>query len=234
MPRGTRSSARPVPHRIISVRSSPYRGWTVARPSSEVGEVLALWCSGMPVRAISDRLGIPRRTVGDWVAGKLPRRATTERCFLCGGTRHQFDRLPAAYVYLLGLYLGDGSIAAHARGVYKLRLTLDAAYPRIIQEAATAMSEVLPNTVNTWVRPYGDIEVYSYSKSWPCLLPQHAPGRKHLRRISLTGWQKRHVARDPHLLLRGLLHSDGCRFLNTGRGWSHPRYAFSNLSSDIR
>jgi hypothetical protein len=34
-------------------------------------------------------------------------------------------------------------------------------------------------------------------------------------------------------LLRGLIHSDGCRFVNTGRQWRHPRYAFSNLS-DIR
>jgi hypothetical protein len=35
-------------------------------------------------------------------------------------------------------------------------------------------------------------------------------------------------------LLRGLIHSDGCRFVNTGRQWRHPRYAFSNLSPDIR
>jgi hypothetical protein len=36
-------------------------------------------------------------------------------------------------------------------------------------------------------------------------------------------------------LLRGLIHSDGCRFMNTGRGgWRHPRYAFSNRSAHIR
>ena len=44
-------------------------------------------------------------------------------------------------------------------------------------------------------------------------------------------------------LLRGLIHSDGCRCMNafsvrlpSGRvGWySYPRYFFSNLSADIR
>ena len=51
----------------------------------------------------------------------------------------------------------------------------------------------------------------------------------------LTSWQLACVSHRPDLLLRGLLHSDGCRFTNTGRGgWSHPRYAFANVSPDIR
>ena len=40
--------------------------------------------------------------------------------------------------------------------------------------------------------------------------------------------------RHPDALLRGLIHSDGCRFINTGTNWRHPRYAFSNTSDDIR
>jgi hypothetical protein len=77
-------------------------------------------------------------------------------------------------------------------------------------------------------------ELYAYSKAWPCLFPQHGPGRKHEREIALAGWQRRLVARRPTLLLRGLIHSDGCRFQNTGRGWSHPRYSFANKSEDIK
>jgi transcriptional regulator with XRE-family HTH domain len=40
----------------------------------------------------------------------------------------------------------------------------------------------------------------------------------------------------PHsLLLRVLIQSDGCRFINTGSGgWRAPRYSFSNLSIDIK
>lgn len=142
--------------------------------------------------------------------------------------------LPPEYVYLLGLYLGDGSISAHARGVFKLRLTLDAVYPGIIQEAESAMRLVIPSSRASRHHRKGDIEVYSYSKSWPCLFPQHGRGKKHLRPITLTAWQEDLVNRSPELLLRGLIHSDGCRFMNTGRRWRHPRYAFDNRSGDIR
>lgn len=66
-------------------------------------------------------------------------------------------------------------------------------------------------------------------------IPQHGPGKKHERPIVLAPWQWRIASERPDRLLRGLLHSDGCRFQNTGRcGWSHPRYAFANASSDIR
>jgi hypothetical protein len=78
-------------------------------------------------------------------------------------------------------------------------------------------------------------ETYSYSKSWPCLFPQHGPGKKRERPIKLAAWQERLVHKRPGRRLRGLLHSDGCRFQNTGRcDWSHPRYAFTNTSRDIR
>ena len=83
-------------------------------------------------------------------------------------------------------------------------------------------------------RPNSNAEVSAYSKKWPYLFPQHGPGRKHDRRIVLAGWQEALVARYPAVLLRGLIHSDGCRFINTGRNWRHPRYSFSNRSCDIR
>lgn len=137
---------------------------------------------------------------------------------------------------MLGLYLGDGCLSLHRRSVYKLRLTLDAAYPSIVSEAAGAMRAVMPvSSVGRYARPYGDIEVYAYSKGWPCLFPQHGPGPKHGRPIALGSWQEEIVRRAPHLLLRGLIHSDGCRFFNTGRGgWRHPRYAFRNRSEGVR
>ncbi len=185
---------------------------------------------------IADSLEIPRQTVSDWIAGRVPRSSGgVEECGSCGHAPHDFGRLPLTYVYLLGLYLGDGSIATHHRGVYKLRLSLDPAYPRIIDEAGRAVSTVLPrNKVNERWHPGDAVEVYSYSKSWPCLFPQHGPGKKHNRRIVLTEWQVRLVRGAPEFLLRGLIHSDGCRFMNTGRGWRYPRYSFRNFSPDIR
>lgn len=140
----------------------------------------------------------------------------------------------AAYAYLLGLYLGDGCISAHRRGVQKLRITLDAKYPGIIEECAASMSRVQPvNKVNRVQRP-GSVEAYSYSKHWSCLFPQHGSGPKHLRSITLADWQSEKVASERRLFLRGLSQSDGDRDLNIVDGKSYPRYGFTNMSEDIR
>jgi hypothetical protein len=52
------------------------------------------------------------------------------------------------------------------------------------------MAEVLPNRSNKVGRTRKTnercLEVYSFSKHWPCLFPQHGPGRKHERKIQLT------------------------------------------------
>jgi len=115
-------------------------------------------------------------------------------------------------VYLLGMYLGDGCLSTHPRGVFKLRISLDARNPGIAAECEHAMRAVMPKNrigrvdYGTWH------ELFAYSKSWACLFPQHGPGRKHEREIALTAWQRCLVARWPALLLRGLIHSDGCRF----------------------
>ena len=62
--------------------------------------------------------------------------------------------------------------------------------------------------------------------------------KKHERKIELTDWQLDVVSRHPQLLLRGLIHSDGCRSTNTVRhgakAYEYPRYTFSNRSDDIR
>jgi hypothetical protein len=138
-------------------------------------------------------------------------------------------------VYLLGLYLGDGTISTHRRDVQKLRITLDVKYPGIVDECADAMGSTMPgSTVGRLRKPSNCWEVYSYSRSWPCLFPQHGPGPKHQRRLWLADWQQVLAERWPESLIRGLIQSDGCRFINTGRGgWRHPRYVFSNVSSDI-
>jgi hypothetical protein len=138
------------------------------------------------------------------------------------------------------MYLGDGCLSAHPRGVYKLRVVLDARYPAVINECADAMVEVLPhNRPNALgMRDARAVEVYVHSKHLPCLFPQHGRGRKHEREIRLVEWQRDIVERHPHALLRGLIHSDGCRCVNKIRHgetvYAYPRYHFSNRSDDIR
>lgn len=196
---------------------------------------------------VSRRTGIPRPTVRDWATGKLPHSFQPKptlygrpwgpgTCATCAGAEHRLDRLSTAYVYLLGLYLGDGTISKHRRGVYKLRIFLDMRYPGIVGECEAAMKAVLPyNSIGKFLTVSNCYEVYSFSKSWPCLFPQAGSGMKHTRPIKLARWQQEFVDLAPQLLLRGLVHSDGCRFINTGRGgWRCPRYAFSNASDDIR
>jgi len=78
--------------------------------------------------------------------------------------------------------------------------------------------------------------IFSYSKHWPCLFPQHGPGRKHERPIRLEVWQQSIVEHHPEAFLRGLIHSDGCRVVNRvqRRKYAYPRYNFTNVSDDIR
>ena len=88
------------------------------------------------------------------------------------------------------------------------------------------------------VQREGCVEVNAYWKHWPCLFPQHGPGPKHLRRIELRSWQRGVVAAHPGSLLRGLIHSDGWRGVNTvvvrGRTYEYPRYQFVSYSKDIQ
>jgi hypothetical protein len=215
------------------------------RPPEQVKIVVALAASGKTPLTISRETGIPRSTIRDWLAGRAPsgRALNDDACLRCGAPQHRFDELPPAYVYLLGLYLGDACISAHPRQVFKLRLFFDARYPEILVAGEAAVRSVLPaNRVNRLMRsggyanssPRSNVELSVYSRTLPCLFPQHGPGRKHERPIVLADWQRELVAKHPEQLLRGLVHSDGCRFINTGRNWRHPRYSFSNRSDDIR
>jgi Helix-turn-helix len=206
------------------------------REPAEIEECLELRAKGMTATEIARRSGIPRATVRDWINGRVPR-AGLSRCPTCGLAGHVRSALPPAYAYLLGAYLGDGCVSLHPRGVYRLRITLDTAYPGIIDEVVAAARAVMPaSAVSRPRRPRSNcVDVSSYSKAWPCLLPQHGPGPKHERPIALQAWQWIHVEDHPELMLRGLIHSDGCRFMNTGRGtWRHPRYLFTNVSLDIQ
>jgi hypothetical protein len=216
------------------------------RGSAEVASVLELRKQGLGARRIATRTGLPLSTVRDWLAGRLPRPcrpSAASGCPNCGHPEHSFAELPPAYCYLLGLYLGDGCISAGPRRVYRLRVNLDLAYPGIVDECEAAIRAVAPrNRVHRLLRKSNLtndpepslVEVSAYSRAWPCLFPQHGPGRKHQREIRLVDWQEELVRRHPTLLLRGLIHSDGCRFINTGRGgWTCPRYVFNNKSDDI-
>jgi hypothetical protein len=202
------------------------------RTKNESEAVLALIELGWTDAAIALRTGIPRRTVSDWRAGRAPHRKTNT-CPIC---RSDHAALPgSAYAYALGLYLGDGCISPSGR-TYRLRFALDAAYPGIVAECCDAVEALAPGK-RAWARQRprsACVDVSVYWNHWPCLFPQHGAGRKHERRIVLTGWQRLLIEGEDHALLRGLIHSDGCRVVANDRGVRSIRYHFCNESEDIK
>lgn len=152
---------------------------------------------GLGARRVARRLSLPLGTVRDWHAGKLPwhshpmsidERGRPVDCPNCRQPTHRpYEDLGSAYVHLLGLYLGDGSISTHPRGVHRLRVFLDKKYPRIVDECAESMQATMPKSkVHRLLTPSNCYSVSAYSRSWPCLFPQHGPGIKHTRPIFLS------------------------------------------------
>lgn len=205
----------------------------MTHPPAHVALVRALAREGLNASEIAAATCISRSTIRGWLANR-PDGPPWSPCPRCN-TEAELDE--AAYVYLLGLYLGDGTISKQRNGVYRLRIFQTAKYHDLIAECRTEMQLVLPNRVAV-LRRGGCVEISSYSKHWPCLFPQAGVGRKHERPIILEPWQRDVVRVHPKLLLRGLIQSDGSRHLNTivrpPKRHQYVRYEFSNASDDIR
>jgi hypothetical protein len=177
---------------------------------------IRLMAVGMPFGEICRSLGLPRGTVGHWLRGEralhhLQHPPGPSRCPRC----QRVPRFPddqGSYSYLLGLYLGDGHLVTTAK-IPVLRVYCADAWPGLIEQCTAAMRAVLANSVRR-VQQKGCVGVQSYSNHWPCLLPQHGPGRKHDRPIHLTDWQQPIIDANAGHFLRGLFHSDGCRVTN--------------------
>ncbi len=218
-------------------------------PEADYQKALELIKQGINDCEIGRRLGIPRGTIRDWRVGLEAgsggrtkfwsgKRPGTASCFRCEGG--SFDE--QAYAYLLGVYLGDGWIWRGPRDVYHLRISCDLNYPEIINEIATHIIIVRGSESVGFASKQGRcIDVTSYWKHWPCVFPQHGPGRKHERSIELTSWQEAIVTDYPKALIRGLIQSDGNRHINEvvhkltskTKRYRYSRYMFTNASTDI-
>ncbi|MFD3683436.1 transcriptional regulator [Nocardiopsis sp. NPDC058631] len=205
-----------------------------------VDETLRLKALGMTDHAIAAQCSVSVQALRHWRYGT--RRAphtTADRSFYCPVCANG-DVDPAAYSYLLGLYLGDGYIGHIRNGVDYLSIACSDTWPGLIEECAEAIPKVFPVKVFR-VRRKGCTEVKGASKHWRCVFPQNGRGMKHSRPIVLDPWQQQIVDDHTPSFVRGLIHSDGCRVSNrvrkkTGEGWKYyeyPRYFFSNTSQEI-
>jgi hypothetical protein len=203
----------------------------------EHDQVAALIRSGVADPEIAKRTGVTRSTVNRWRHKGLP-----TRCALVQPDAIWRPPASSEYAYLLGLYLGDGCLST-GWSQPQLRISLDATYDGIVDEAERAIKAVVPGlNVHRYSRA-GVVEVQAWGPVWLLAFPQHGPGKKHERRIELVDWQRQITHACPRELLRGLIHSDGCRTVNRfavdlplggRRVYAYARYFFSNLSADIR
>jgi len=135
---------------------------------------------------------------------------------------------------MLGLYLGDGWVSKVSR-TFVLRVALDALYPGVVERTAQIMTRTFPGSpVGVVARHGGRMLVPRvHHGHLPCLLPQHGRGPKHARPMVLEDWQQAAVDAAPWRLLRGLLHSDGCSYVNRTGRYRYLCWDFSNRSADI-
>jgi transposase-like protein len=219
------------------VAEHPFPTLGGVRSADDVREVIRLSDAGHSRAEIARRVGVARSTVRRWLDGApsdlLASRERTSQTGLIDG----LDEL--AYAYLLGQYLGDGSIDL-VRSTFRLRITCCDSYPAIVRECVEALSRVKPGAKVSLQRREGCTDVCSYWLQWPRLLPHGDGGPKHRRTIALADWQRLvAIDRYPQQFLRGLIHSDGWRGLNRVRGangqsYAYTRYQFSNRSDDIK
>ncbi len=205
---------------------------------AEFDDVKQRMSEGLSDRRNATLTGIPQPTVRRW-----------RHCDRPPGRRsHHFSwrvRDEYAYCYLLGCYLGDGTVAQGSRNGWELRLACDQRYVDVMDEIRAAAVLTFPDALpTTFSSSTGACALVRISHPGVAqAFPQHGPGRKHLRRIVLAEWQMELTHREPEAFLRGLIHSDGCRVENrfrtklpSGRTaeYHYTRYFFSNLSADVR
>jgi hypothetical protein len=115
----------------------------ISRSLTDIERVLSLLQLGLSDYEIARRTDIPRSTVLNWRRGRLPRTPFEEGCPRCRGPEHDFSALPVpTYAYVLGQYLGDGSLFHTGKIGRGLRIASDAQYGGVIRECCDAIEAI--------------------------------------------------------------------------------------------
>ena len=207
-------------------------------PRNLRNEALRLLAGGASLSAVSRATGASRSAIREW-RDRGPAWFRVDDCPHCDAGAPRLDR--NRYSALFGYYLGDGCLSP-VRTHFVLRVSCDAKYPTIIEDVTGSIAAVHPSGEVCHVRAPGAVVVQNSWKHWPCLLPQHGPGRKHERVLGMAPWQWEIVAQHPADFLRGLFHSDGSRVNNwatrmvagSPKRYDYPRWQFTNCSAEIQ
>ena len=187
--------------------------------------------------------GVSIRAIRHWRAGDRradrvePGTSSKPTCPHCHGRA----RDDAAYAYPLGLYR-ERPLTRGPRS-HVLWLACSDAWPGLLDLGKQTMSLVMPSSSvfcasRTGV---GCTYVKSVSRHWPCLLPQHGPGRKHERKIDQCPGSKRSwpgiQEASPAASSIPMAAASSITFAARSRtgiaGMKYPRYLFVNRSADI-
>lgn len=200
-----------------------------------VEQILSNKEQGKSKYQIAKELNITHSTVRYWWNYDFARVAQLAEAQDLKSCQREFEsHLGYHYAHLLGLYLGDGYINKHNSSCYKLRITCHAEDSIVINDCMQSMKALFINKVNKWKHTNANcVDVYIYSNDIPKLFPQHGKGRKHERKIALESWQKDIINEHPLLFIKGLMQSDGSRFIRNIENRSYASYIFCNVSKDI-
>jgi hypothetical protein len=208
-----------------------------------VDSAMAAWRAGVRDADNAMDHGVTIQTIRRWrreyVRRGKPRGQlhVLARCPRCDDA--PLDR--AAYAELFGWYLGDGHISRQRRGVFGLHITNDRRYAELNRHILELMRSVKPASRPHTREGIGCVITTVSWKHWPCLFPQHGPGRKHARQLGMTEWQWNIIEHHPADFLRGLFHSDGCRVENWAlqvvagdkKRYTYSRWHYKNDSAEI-
>lgn len=202
------------------------------RSATEHNKIIYLNSIGINQSQISKILDIPRSTIRDHIKND-------KNNYINPFNPEELNKnQQKAYSYILGQYLGDGCLSKapnfEKKQVWKLRIFTDCKHPNITNQCKNSLKLLFPNNKSTAITIYyknkpSCNELVIYNKQLIHYFPQHDIGKKHEREIMLLPWQENIINLYPHDFIKGLFHSDGCRFISNNR----IIYQFTNCSIDI-